>query len=87
MIRKKLLDPAERGRKGGKARLLSMTPEERQFGARRAALARWRGMTKVQRREIGRKTAQARWARERAKGRKSRGASSTASARRSAGGF
>ncbi len=61
MAAKKLLDPADRGRKGGKASLRTMTPKERQHRARRAVLARWKRTTKAQRQEIARQVVLARW--------------------------
>jgi hypothetical protein len=62
---KKLLDPAERGRKGGKTRAARLSPEERRNAARRAALARWQGTTAAQRREVVGKLVLARWQRAR----------------------
>jgi hypothetical protein len=62
-VTKKMLSFAERGRMGGRATRRSLTPEERQKAARKAALARWQNTTKEQRREIARKTVLARWMR------------------------
>ena len=64
---KKLLDPAARGRKGGKARLHTMTAEERQRSARGAVLARWRKATAEERSESARKAVLARWAKAKTK--------------------
>ena len=61
MAKRKLLDPADRGRKGGKARLRTMSPEQRQRSARRAVLARWRKATAKERSEAARKAVLARW--------------------------
>jgi hypothetical protein len=58
---RKLLDPADRGRRGGKTRAARLTPEERRNAARRAALARWQGTTAAQRREAVGKLVLARW--------------------------
>jgi hypothetical protein len=63
MVKRKLLDPAARGRKGGKARLRTMTTEERQRSARTAVLARWLKATAEQKSEAARKAVLARWAR------------------------
>jgi hypothetical protein len=53
------------GKKGGKARADSLTPDERQRSARKAGKiggkARLIKMTSERRREIARKAAQARW--------------------------
>lgn len=62
---KKPPDYAALGRKGGKARLRTMTREERQDIARRAARAWFKKTTKEQRQAIARKAVQARWARAR----------------------
>lgn len=67
MVKKKLLDPAARGRKGGKARLRTMTVEERQRSARGAVLARWRKTTAEERSKAARKAVLARWARAKVK--------------------
>ncbi len=66
MARGKLRSPADRGRKGGKARLRTMNAEERSRVARRAALARWSRTTKAERRDALRKAISARQARRRA---------------------
>lgn len=63
MVKRRLFDRAARGRKGGKARLRTMTGEERQRSARRAVLARWRKTTAEERSEAARKAVLARWAR------------------------
>jgi hypothetical protein len=39
--KRKLIDPAKIGAKGGRARAQSLTPEARQESARQAARARW----------------------------------------------
>ncbi len=66
MVTKKLLDPADRGRKGGKARLRTMTAQQRQHSAKRAVLARWRKATAEEKSEAARKAVLARWARTKA---------------------
>ncbi len=63
----KLPDYAALGRKGGKARLRTMTPEQRQEIAKAASRARHRKLTPEQRQKIARKAIQARWARVQAK--------------------
>lgn len=65
MTRKRLSDPADRGREGGKVRAARLTPEERRSAARKAALARWRGTTEAQRRKAVGKLVLARWKRAR----------------------
>jgi len=62
-----MLTVAEAGRKGGKARLKKMTPDERQRIARRAAKALNAKLTPQQRKESARRAAQARWAKARKK--------------------
>jgi hypothetical protein len=53
------------GKKGGPARAVSMTPEERQECARKAGTARMEKLTALQRSEMGRKAIQARWNKDR----------------------
>jgi ubiquinone biosynthesis protein UbiJ len=60
----KMLTVAEAGRRGGKARLKKMTPEQRQQVARKGARARARSLTPEQRKESARKAARARWAKQ-----------------------
>lgn len=64
-------DFAAFGRKGAKARLRLLTPEQRTEIARQAALARHSRSTKAERQEAARKAVQARWARAKA-GKKAR---------------
>ncbi len=59
--REKLLHPADRGRKGGKASLLTMSAEQRRRRARRAALVRWKKTSRIQRSEELRRVVLARW--------------------------
>jgi len=56
------LELAWYGRKGGKARLRTMTKAERQEIARKAIKARYARTTKADRQEIARNAAKARWA-------------------------
>lgn len=51
------------GKKGGKARWVGLTPEDRQKVAAAGGTARAKKMTKAQRSESARKAALARWAR------------------------
>jgi hypothetical protein len=62
-------DWASYGRKGGKARLRTMTKAQRQAVARkgaRAAQARWKTLTPEQRQEAVRRAVLARWKKHRA---------------------
>jgi len=54
------------GRKGGKASLRTMTPEERRRRARHAALSRHKLSTKQERSESARRAVLARWAKVKA---------------------
>jgi len=58
-------DYAALGRKGGKARLRTMTPEQRQEIAKAASRARQRKLTPEQRRTIALKAIRTRWAKAR----------------------
>jgi len=58
-------DYAALGRKGGKASLRTMTPEERRRRARHAALARHARTTKAERSEAMRRAVLARWRKRR----------------------
>lgn len=64
MAKKRLLDPAERGRKGGRARVRAMTAGELRAAARRAAQALNKSRTPAERQAAARKAVLARWARE-----------------------
>jgi hypothetical protein len=65
--RRRLLDPAERGRKGGKRRLVTMSDEQRRESARKAALARHARTPKAERKRAARSLVLIRWARYRAR--------------------
>ncbi len=60
-------DYAALGRKGGKARLRTLSSAQRREIASKAGRARLRKITPEQRREIARKAIRIRWARVRAK--------------------
>ena len=66
MAKEKLWDPRNRGHKGGTARAKRLSPEERQQGARKAALARWRKTPKAERSEGARRAVLVRWQKYRA---------------------
>ncbi len=64
---KKQPDYAALGRKGGKARLRTLSPEQRREIASRAGRARLRKVSAERRREIAREAIRIRWARTRVK--------------------
>jgi len=64
---KKQPDYAALGRKGGKARLRTLSPEQRREIASKAGRARLRKISAERRREIARKAIRIRWAHARAK--------------------
>lgn len=70
--RRRLLDPAARGRRGGKRRLMTMTKEQRSESARRAALARHAKTPRAERRRAALKALRARWRQYRARKTKSK---------------
>ena len=72
VARKTSKNLARWGRRGGKARLRTMTAEERTASARGAVMARWALTPPEVRREIARKAVQARWAQVKAKKARSR---------------
>ena len=62
-------DYAALGRKGGKARLRTLSPAQRREIASKAGRARLRKISPEQRREIARRAIRIRWARAKAKSR------------------